>query len=86
MDSGSGFVSEMGVLCIRFSGMLNTTGNDSLLHRDANYAAEALMLLLRGRSSSSTKAAYMSLSYCAIDAAFAFASLCNFILGESKMG
>ena len=52
----------------RDSGMSNTAGNNSLSHRDANCAAEAFMLLLRGRSSSSTKTAYMSLSYCAIAA------------------
>ena len=85
MDAGSGCVIEVYVFWIELSGMLNAAGNDSLSHRDANCAAEALMLSLRGRSSSSNKAAYMSLSYCAIAAAFAVASLCSFILGESKI-
>ena len=86
MDSDSGCVSEVYVLCIRLSGMLNTAGNDSLSHRNANYAAEAFMLSLRGELSSSIRAAYISLSCCAIAAAFSFAILCNFILGGSKMG
>ena len=32
------------------------------------------------------RVAYILLSYCAIAAAFFFKSLCNFILGGSKMG
>ena len=72
--------------CIELSGMLNAARNDSLLHRDTNCAAEAVMLLQRGRSSSSNKAAYMSSSYYAIVTAFAFVSLWSLILGGSKMG
>ena len=66
--------------------MLDTARNDSLSHRDANCAADALMLLLRGRSSSSNKVAHISSSNCAIAAAFAFSSCWSLILGGSKMG
>ena len=88
MDADSGCVSEVYVLCRRLLGMLNTARNDSLSHRDANWAAnwaaEALMLPLRGELSSSFRAVYILSSYCAIAAAFSFAILCNFILGGSK--
>ena len=66
--------------------MLNTAGKDSLSHRDANWAAEALMLSLRGESSSVSRVAYILLSYCVIAAAFSVTICCNFILGGSKMG
>ena len=66
--------------------MLGAAGNDSLSHRDANCAADALMLLLRGRSSSSNRVAHISSSNCAIAAAFAFARRWSLISSGSKMG
>ena len=74
------------VVCSELSGMLDTAGNDSSSHRDANCAADALMLLLRGRSSSSNRVAHSSLSNCAIAADFAFARRWSLISGGSKMG
>ena len=86
MDADSGCAREVYVLCVILSGMLTTAENDSLSHRDATWATEALILLLRGKSSSSTREAYILSSYCAIAAAFSFAILCNLILGGSQMG
>ena len=74
-DTVCGCVIVLQLSCIEVSGMLNAAGNDSSLHRDVNCAAKAMMLSLRGRSSSSNKEAYMSLLYCAIATSFAFASL-----------
>ena len=66
--------------------MLDRTGNDSLSHRDVNCAAEALILLLRGTSSSSNRVAHSSSSNCAIAAAFAFARRWSLISCGSKNG
>ena len=67
--------------------MLDTVGKDSSSHSDAKRAADALMLSLGGRSSSSSNMAVHSLSSnCARAAAFSFARRCNLISGGSKMG
>ena len=66
--------------------MLDTAGKDLSSHKNVNRADDALMLLLRGRSSSSNRAVHSSSSNCAMAAAFSFASRCNLILVGSKMG
>ena len=67
--------------------MLDMAGKDSSSHRDANRAADALMLSLRGRLlSSSNRAVRSSLSNCAKATAFSFARCWSLISGGSKMG